>query len=55
MNMTQENERYYLRIKTAPHQQWQVLAGWTANSLADARWMAVMVIDSQTGEKISAA
>lgn len=54
--------RYYLRIKTAPHQQWTVPAGWSWDALteakagarkADEQWMAVELIDRTTGKKIS--
>lgn len=53
--------RYYIRIKTAPHQQWEVPAGWswddldeakTGASKADAQWMAVELIDSETDQKV---
>lgn len=53
--------RYYIRIKTAPHQQWTVPAGWTWEDLeeaklgaskADAQWMAVELMDKETGRKV---
>lgn len=56
-----DNSRYYLSIKTAPHQQWMQPMGWTADTLeaaramrlkADKLWMAVKVIDSETGATV---
>jgi len=53
--------RYYIRIKTEPHQQWTVPAGWTWDDLdeakigaakADEQWMAVELMDSETGRKV---
>lgn len=53
--------RYYIRIKKAPHEQWMVPAGWswddldeakTGASKADAQWMAVELIDSETDRKV---
>jgi hypothetical protein len=53
--------RYYLRIKTAPHEQWTVPAGWSWEDLDDAKigaakadeqWMAVELMDSETGNKV---
>lgn len=53
--------RYYIRIKTAPHQQWEVPAGWNWDDIdeakigaakADEQWMAVELVDSETGSKV---
>lgn len=54
-------DRYYIRIKTAPHQQGRVPSGWSWANLeeakrgarkADAQWMSVELIDGETGKKI---
>jgi hypothetical protein len=54
-------DRYYIRIKTAPHQQWMVPSGWSWANLeeakrgarkADAQWMAVELVDGETGKKL---
>jgi hypothetical protein len=53
--------RYYLRIKTAPYNQWMVPSGWSWGDLndakigarkADAQWMKVELRDSQTGKSV---
>lgn len=54
-------DRYYLRVKTAPHQQWTRPVGWSFDDLdeakrgarmADAQWMAVELIDAKTDRKV---
>ena len=61
VHSTRKDQRYYLRIKTAPHQQWMVPAGWSWDDLtnakagarkADAQWTAVELIDGETGKKV---
>jgi hypothetical protein len=53
--------RYYIRIKTAPSQQWEQPAGWNWDDLDEAKigaakaaelWMAVELMDSETGKKV---
>ena len=58
---TKATDRYFIRIKTAPHQQWMVPSGWSWANLdeakrgarkADKQWMTVELIDSETGKKV---
>ena len=55
------SDRYYIRIKTAPYQQWTTPSGWSWAALAeakkgarkaDAQWMAVELMDRETGKKV---
>lgn len=50
--------RFYLVIKTSPHQQWFHPKGWTADTVEDAKkmhakavdlWMSVKVLDVKGG------
>lgn len=54
-------ERYYLRVKTSPHEPWKRPLGWSYDDLdeakqgarkADAHWMRVELMDARTGRKI---
>lgn len=55
-------DRYYLMIKTGPHQSWMHPSGWTAPTReaaiemgrrADRLWMAVRVMDEATGKEVA--
>lgn len=59
MTTTNTSKRYYLSIKTAPEQGWQQPYGWEWDALgeavrgarqADAKWMAVRLLDSVSGD-----
>lgn len=53
--------RYFLRVKTGPHQQWTRPVGWSYDGLdeakrgareAGAQWLRVELIDATTGRKV---